>query len=184
MEQALVFASIVLGVAVAFELGNLNTILRSDRVKWHWAQPLFALFVLLSIISYWWMAAAKAEGPITLGEFLPIMFQLTMLVLMAAVSLPDKVEGDGIDLAAYYQSNRKYQWTLVALYFWSIHLSYVSSVLKRDPNWTQFLVQVGPDTIAGLVVMGMIFASRWRWVALGMAILALGPAIWVGRTIG
>ena len=43
MGQALVFASIILGVAVAHELGNLHSLIRSRNVRWYWAQPIFAL---------------------------------------------------------------------------------------------------------------------------------------------
>ena len=116
MEQALVFASIVLGVAVAFELENLNRVLRSDKVTWHWAQPAFALFILLSIIAYWWGAASQPDRQITFVQFMPVMFQLVMLVLLAAVSLPDKIGEDGVDLSEYYQSNRRYQWLLEPLF--------------------------------------------------------------------
>ena len=89
MEQALVFASIVLGVAVAFELQHLNTLLRSKNVKWHWAQPIFALFVLLTIMSFWWMIAnrANSEEAMTLARFLPIMWILVLRNLLAAAAL-------------------------------------------------------------------------------------------------
>ena len=128
MQQALVLASIVLGVAITFELEHLNRVLRSRAVKWHWAQPIFALFVLLTIISYWWGAAKNPQGTITLGEFLPVMFQLVMLALLAAASFPDKVPEDGLDLAEYYQENRRYQWLLMALFFWSVNLRWFWSV--------------------------------------------------------
>ncbi|ABC63843.1 hypothetical protein [Erythrobacter litoralis] len=183
MEQALVFASIVLGVAVAFELGNLDRVLRSKRVKWHWAQPAFALFILLSSIAYWWQAAGR-EGAITFAEFLPVMFQLVMLVLLAAVSLPDKVDAEGVDLAAYYQENRKYQWLLVSLYFWSIHVGYLGHVLLTSNSVRDVVLRAGPDTLFGLLFIGMIFAARWRWIAAGFAVLALSPIIWAARTLG
>lgn len=35
MEQALVLASIVLGVGIAFEMENLNRVLRASKVRWH-----------------------------------------------------------------------------------------------------------------------------------------------------
>lgn len=184
MEQALVLASIVLGVAIAFELEHLNNVLRSDRVKWHWAQPLFALFVLLTITSYWWGAAANASGPITLGAFLPIMFQLIMLALLAAVSLPDRVDEDGLDMAEYYQSNRRYQWLLMTLFFWSVNLRWFWTVWQRDFPLAEFLAQIGGDAIGGLVIFAMIFARRWWQVALGFAVLSIAPIIWVTRTLG
>lgn len=184
MEQALVLASIVLGVAIAFELEHLNNVLRSDKVKWHWAQPIFALFVLLTIIAFWWGAAANASGPITLGEFLPIMFQLIMLALLAAVSLPDRIGDDGVDLADYYQRNRRYQWILMSLFFWSINARWFWTVWQRDPSFADFLAIISGDALAGLLIFAMIFAKRWWQVALGFAILSAAPIIWVTRTLG
>ena len=184
MEQALVFASIVLGVAVAFELGHLNGVLRSDKVRWHWAQPAFALFVLLTIISYWWMAAGKEPGPITLGEFLPIMFQLVLLVLLAAVSLPDTIPDDGIDLAEYYQRNRRYQWILMSLYMWSLHVSYLLYSAQNTDSFGDFVRVTIMDTFAGVVMIAMIFVRRWLLVAVGFAILSIGPGLWIGRSLG
>lgn len=184
MEQALVFASIVLGVAVAFELENLNRVLRSKSVKWHWAQPLFALFVLLSITAYWWMAANKPDGPISLAQFLPIMFQLVMLVLLAAVSLPDKIGEEGIDLAKYYRDNQRYQWLLMSLYFWSIHLMYLANLFGQDLPLDLFLLNAVPDTIGGLIIIAMMFVRRWWLVAIGFAIIYLAPVNWAFRTIG
>lgn len=184
MEQALVFASIVLGVAVAFELEHLNRVLRSDKVKWHWAQPAFALFILLSIIAYWWGAASQPDGAITFAEFLPVMFQLVMLVLLAAVALPDSIGEDGVDLAEYYQQSRRYQWTLASLYFWSIHIGYLHHVLTTSDTVLDVIYRAGPDTLFGLLFIGMIFAEKWRWVAAGFACLALSPLIWAARTLG
>lgn len=183
MEQALVLASIVLGVAIAFELDHLNKVLRSDKVKWHWAQPIFALLVLLTIVAYWWSAAGNASGPITLGEFLPNMFQLVLLALLAAVSLPDEIGENGIDLAEYYQSNRKYQWLLLALFMWSINVRWFWSVWQSDVSLADFISIIIGDFIGGLIVIAMIFARRWWQVALGFAVLSFAPAIWVFRTL-
>ena len=169
---------------MAFELENLNRVLRSDKVRWHWAQPLFALFVLLNIIAYWWGAAADAEGSITFAQFLPIMFQLVMLVLLAAVSLPDQIGEDGVSLAEYYQDNRKYQWLLFSLYFWSIHLGYLGHVLSTSETFGQVVERAGMDTLISLLFIGMMFARQWRWIAAGFAVLSLSPLIWAARTLG
>ncbi len=184
MEQALVFASIVLGIGVAFELENLNRVLRSKMVKWHWAQPLFALFVLLTIISYWWAAARNSEGSITLAQFLPIMLALILLVLLAAVSLPDKVDEKGVDLAQYYQDNCRYQWILMSLFFWSVNFRWFAEVWQQGLPFLNFVSVVATDVIAGLLIVAMIFIKRWWMIAIAYCILALGPIVWLGRSLG
>ncbi len=190
MEQALVLASIVLGVAIAFELEHLSRILRAKNVKWHWAQPMFALFVLLSIIAFWWGAtewATRAEAAgeqLSLGRFLPIMWNLVLLALLAAVSFPDSVPDEGIDLAEYYQDNRKYQWSLMALYFWSVYLGYAVNVIQTSTSVGQALGMLVGDTFFSLVMTGMIFARKWWQIGIGFAVLSLIPLFWVTRTLG
>lgn len=184
MEQALVLASIVLGVAIAFELEHLNKVLRAKNVKWHWAQPAFALFVLLSMISFWWGTAADVQGSITLGRFLPIMFQLIMLALMAAVSFPDSIPDEGLDLAEYYQENRRYQWILMSLYFWSITIGFGYRTAQTSESLIEFFQVVGPNSLVGLLMIAMMFVRRWWQVALGFAVLSLGPASWIFRVLG
>ena len=174
----------MLGVAIAFELEHLNTVLRAKNVKWHWAQPLFALFVLLTIVSYWWGAAQNASGEITLGEFLPIMFQLVMLALLAGVSFPAQVPDEGIDLAEYYQDNRRYQWIVMTLYFWSVNARWFYTLLQNDIELADFLARISGDVMAGLLLVAMIFARKWWQVALGFALLSFIPAVWFFRVLG
>ncbi|MDJ0643431.1 MAG: hypothetical protein QNJ15_11480 [Erythrobacter sp.] len=190
MEQALVLASIVLGVAIAFELEHLNGVLRAKNVKWHWAQPLFALFVLLTIIAFWWGAvnwsenASDSDEPFSLGRFLPMMFQLVLLALLAAASFPDKIGEDGLDLAQYYQENRRYQWTLMALYFWAVYVGFVSHVLQTSESVGEVVNAIAFDTIYAIALTSMIFLRRWWQVAIGFAIAAIAPAVWFTRTLG
>ena len=184
MEQALVLVSIVLGVAIAFELEHLNRVLRAPNVKWHWAQPLFALFVLLSIIAFWWGAGSKQDGDLSLGQFMPVMFQLIILALLAAVSFPDSIPEDGLDLAEYYQQNRRYQWGLMSLYFWSLHVGYLIYSARRAESFAQFAVWTGPDTLGALLIVAMIFARKWWQVALGFTVLSLAPLVWATRVLG
>lgn len=189
MDQALVLASIVLGVAIAFELEHFSRVLRSDKVKWHWAQPLFALFVLLTIIAYWWGAVGWAENAeqegreLSLGGFLPLMFMLVLLALMAAAAFPDRIEDEGLDLAEYYQDNRRYQWTLMALYFWTVHIGYTNHVIQTSETVGAALGALIGDTIYAFAIIAMIFIRRWWQVALGFAILSFAPLVWFTRTL-
>lgn len=187
MEQALVLASVVLGVAIAFELEHLNKVVRAKNVKWHWAQPLFATFVLLSILAFWWGAVIWATGPdaspsISLGEFLPLMFQMILLALLAAVSFPDTIPEKGLDLADYYQENRVYQWTLLVLYFGSVHARYVIATAMKATSLADMWVVV-PDTIMLALFSLMIFARKWWQVALGFGVFSFVPIIWASLTL-
>ena len=185
MEQALVLISIVLGVAIAFELENLNRALRSKHVKWHWAQALFAIFALLLVVSFWWAIASQdLDRSVSLGAFLPIMGVLILLVLISAVALPDELPSDHVlDMGEYYQENRRYQWGLVAG-FMMVAFGYDSwwSFARLEP--LEAAVQIAPNAVVPLLCLTMMFLERWWKVAIGFAALYLLPLFWLSRTLG
>ena len=184
MEQALVFASIVLGVAVAFELNNLNHLLRAKNVKWHWAQPLFALFVLFTIMSFWWMLASNQdERQMTLAQFIPIMWVLVVLNLLAAASLPDDIPESGIDLAQYYSDNQRYLWGLYLLIVVPLGANWVIVGIQRSRDFTELLPYLGSELVPISVVIMLFFVKRWWLVGLGFAALSLLVAAWLTRAI-
>jgi len=182
MEQALVFTSIILGVAVALELTNLHHLLRSKKVRWHWAQPIFAAFVLILLMFFWWSLAKEPEGTISFGAFLPIMWSLVMLVLLSAVALPDRLE-DPVDLAEYYLQNRTYMWGLMLLAALPLEGQWLYKVAMQTSSLGEFLGWAGGDLMAWSVIIAMMFVRRWWLVAVGFAILSLGPIAWLSRTI-
>ena len=184
MEQALVFASIVLGVGIAFELENLNRLIRAENVRWHWAQPLFAVLILLLIMSYWWSIASRSEESITLGEFVPIMWTLVTMNLLAAISLPDRIGEHGVDLAAYYQRNRRYMWSLGFLSGLPHELQFLTQAAQAAPDITTWLKWVALDLVVYGTLASLIFIRRWWLVALGMAIVALSTVSWFSRSLG
>lgn len=187
MEQALVFASIIIGVAVSDQILSLHRLLRSEApVKWHWAQPWFALIVLLLNVMIWWSIASPAEpqGAMTIGSFLPMLVLLILLALLTASSLPDRIGDEGIDLADYYQSNRKYQWSVVALGMaWQLGND-VFEGARDGIEAAQFVSNRWGDIFAVLLMAGMIFIRRWWMVAVGMALLSIGPVGWLSRSLG
>lgn len=185
MEQALVFASIILGVAVASELNNLHNLIRAPNVRWHWAQPIFAVFILFVITRFWWTLASEPEGKIRLGEFVPIMWSLVVLSLLAAVALPDRIdEKDGVDLAEYYQENRRYQWLLLILTAAPLQGSWLYGVWQESASAGEFFSRTSGDNIAWAIMIAMIFVKRWWMVAVGLAFVSLGPIAWLSRTLG
>lgn len=183
MEHALVFASIVLGAGVAFMLENLNRVLRSKRVQWHWAQPAFALLVLLQILSIWWGLAGRPDKTMTLGAFLPILYVLVVATLLSASAMPDEVPEEGISMGEYYLANRRYQWTLYALVMAPFAVEQtVRAVMQNE--WTAATVlHVALEVSFPIVTIAMIFLRRWWQVAVGLLLLSVGPISWVTRTL-
>ena len=184
MQQALVLASVVLGVAIAFELEHLNQVLRSKNVRWHWAQPIFAFLVLILIVSFWWAIARAPSGSITIAQFLPTLFQLIVLALLAAASFPDKVPEEGLDLADYYQSSRKYQWFLFALFIWIANARWFYGAWNPEISLGRYLLTIATDATIGLLIIGMMFARSWWLVGIGLGGLTLAFSVLLTRTIG
>lgn len=181
MEKALVLISIVLGVAITFELENLNRLIRAPNVKWHWAQMVYAFWVLMCVIYFWWMMAAQ-EGELSIAAFLPIMFTMILLVLMSAVALPDKVPEDGLRMSEYYMENRRYQWGLVALAMLPISAGWLITLYGR--GGLLFALTTGwAEWVSILLLVWMMFANRWWKVLLGFAALSFVPIAWLSRTL-
>ncbi len=184
MEQALVFASIILGVAISDQILSLHRLLRTDApVRWHWAQPWFAVIVLMTDMMIWWAIAGNASGPVSIGEFLPKVVQLILLALLTVSTLPDTVPIEGVDLADYYQRNKRYQWTLLALVFaWGFLIDIVEVVSVGD-DFAPFVLGRWGDVIGLALVVAMGLIRSWRGVAIGLLLTSLPTLLWTARTI-
>lgn len=185
MEHALIFASIIVGVAISDQIVSLHRLLRGGvPVKWHWAQPWFALLVLLLNVMMWWAIVGVREETLTIGQFLPTIVQLILLALLTITSLPDRVAAEGVDLADYYQRNRRYQWLLLALTLgWSM-LSDVAEHLRNGVTGAEAFGRESEDSLILAIMVGLAFARRWWLVAVGMAMLSMGPLQWLSRSVG
>lgn len=184
MEQALIFASIIVGVAVSDQIVSLNRLLRADApVRWHWALPLTALLILLTNVQIWWSLAGGLAPKVSIGEFLPTLVQLILVALLSAASLPDKVDEDGIDLRQYYDRHARYIWTLFALALLWAELVALVTALRDDQSLLDLLSNRSIDLVAIGVMVALAFVRR-RWlVAAGIAFLFLGPLSWLSRTV-
>lgn len=184
MEQALVFASIVLGVAVASELNNLHKLLQSDKVTWHWAQMAYALLTLIAIMSFWWMIARRSDGSeITLAGFLPVMWVMVIFNLMASAALPDTIPYHGLNLKDYYQEKRRYLWGLYILASAPLAVTWLYHSAKTSGDLAQFGSMAGPELAGLAILLFLFFARAWWMVGLGLAMYGLLAATWLFRSL-
>ena len=117
-EHVTVFISIIVGLAVADMLMSFHKLLRvRHSVRWHWLPLAVALFMVLLIVTYWWLAFTwyQSADKLSVAAFMPTLLQFVLLFLLAAASLPDDVPAEGVDLRAWYFDNSKLYWTLAAL---------------------------------------------------------------------
>lgn len=128
-EYVLPMVSILVGLAIGDLSLSLHRLLRARRrVRWDWLPLAAALLVVLLILFFWWefYAMGRAEVWTRYWAFLVLAAALIAMFLLASAALPDAVPEDGLDLAAYYDENRRYFWSLFAVF---TLLSFVLDVL-------------------------------------------------------
>ena len=121
-EYLLSFASVILALAVCDLAVSLNRLLEAGaKVAWDWLTPFAAFVAFLKIVTQWWGwfgAAPLAQG-VTFGMFLCVLIATVLLFLMAAASLPDRIEVDGLALRKYYAESHRRFWLLFAAH-WTV----------------------------------------------------------------
>ena len=184
-DNVLVFASIILGVAVSDQLTSLHRLLkRRSEVRWDPLLLWVAALVLLTQIQIWWsLAGERQSGSITIGAFLPLLVLLVLLFLLAAASLPDELDPGPIDLRFYYARQSRYIWTLYALSLgWLIGTQAVQGAIEQG----RLSLGQNADEIGIIAFMASMAIVRPRtWHAVGLAVLTYtGPVGWLARSLG
>ncbi len=180
----LVFASIVIGVAVTEILTSLHRLLRHRAlVRWDWLPLAVALLVLLTLVQTWWSIAQPSQEATTIGQFVPILVELIMLFLLAAACLPDLVDESGLDLTDYYKANHSYIWTLYAL---NLGWALATGAAQASNSFAGFVSALA-DRSADFVFVGVMASlalteRRW-WHIAALALLSVGPILWMSRSL-
>ena len=184
-EYTSVLASIIIGLALVDILISLNRLIRAGgSVRWHWAAPLAALLVALTIIQIWWSTYSPQDVGMTIGQFLPLLVELVILFLLAAAALPDDIPADGLDLKLYYDRNGPYFWSLfTAALGWLIGVEGVAS-LASGGNIGRLVEARLVDLLVLAVFASLIFVRRLWWHAIAFMLLAAGPVNWLSLSLG
>ena len=179
-----VLSSIIIGLALTDILVSLHRLLRAGRrVKWDWAAPAAALLVTLTLVQMWWLLYRPTETTVTIGQFLPLLVELVLLLLLASSALPDEVPEEGLDLKAYYLRNSRYFWTLFTLALGWITAIEAASAVGSVNDFINLLLNRSADLIALVVLVSMIVVRNRWWHALGFLLLSTGPILWLTRSL-
>ena len=117
-EYAIGLFSVIIGLAVADIATSFHRLVRrGPRVDWDPLTLLAALYALWIVIGLWFQIWRIRDVPDSRHFlfFVSIFAELFVLFLVAAASLPDELEAN-VALRAYYDSNRRYFWSLIVLY--------------------------------------------------------------------
>lgn len=145
-EYILPLVSVISGLAITDTLVSFHKLLRArDKVKWDWMPLATALLAILSVLETWWRFYSLQNEIFfhSLGGFLPLMFQLILLYLLNAASLPDVVKETPVSLRDFYIQNRKYFWSIFSLYvFITATINLVSFFLKNGVEFQRLVVSI------------------------------------------
>lgn len=185
MEGAIIFASLIVGVAVTDQLSSLHRLLRArEKVVWDALPLLFAGFVLVSFIMVWWSIAGKDEDSITIGEFLPLLVSLVLMFLLAHASLPDKGDPDAYDLKAFWARQSRY---LIGMFVLVVGWDFAMSTIAGFESLAQTFAYLKSRFVdlSMLAFMALVFFVRRRWLDWVLVLmLCIVPLAWLGRSIG
>ena len=136
-EYLILFAAILIGLAVADFSLSLHKLLRSGRsIRWHPIVPVTGFIVLCLILNLWWglYADYAKTTEMTFADFLPQVFMMLALFLLASAAFPDEQLEQGSALKAYYQDNQFHFWGIFAVYLALVMVN--TLVLGSEPDWT------------------------------------------------
>lgn len=185
MEGAIIFASLIVGVAITDQLVSLHRLLRVRHlVHWDPLALIVAFVIQLTIIMVWWGIAGPSDETITIGEFLPTFILLVFLFLLASASLPDRADGTEGDLRRYYDENSGYIWTLFSLAFGFVIMTAVVKGIVAGRDLAEIAERQGVESLFLAAMISLILVrKRWfHWVII--AVLATGPIGWLSRSLG
>jgi hypothetical protein len=171
-----VLVAVVVGLIIGDLALSLHRLLRDRRrVRWNWVSPLAALVILIELFNFWWQWRGFAGS--TVGDVAPYFISLIVLFLIAAVTLPDEVPEEGIDLGAYFDANRSYFWTLYGLYILTLAPLIIMRKIEAGLPTAQIVQVHVVDAVQILVFFGMTRVKP-RWISGAILLLALAWFVW------
>ena len=171
-----VLLSIIIGLGITQVLTAVGGVIRHrDRVTIDWLPLLWAAVMLVVFVQVWWSSFGLRQfRDWTFVGFLLVLAQTCTLYLMSAVILPEQIDETRTDLAAHYQ--RQHRW------FFSLLLAtLVVSVLKDkiiNGHWPNAL-NFGFHIFLSAVALSAIFIRQRRYQEFVGIIGAVGIAAYI-----
>jgi hypothetical protein len=173
--------SVLIGLAIADIATSFHRLLRGKAaVAWDPLVLLAAFYALCLAVSMWFDIWGVRNFAATRHFFfyLILVADLFVLFLIAAASLPDDA-GDGVDLSDYYAGNRRYFWSLIALFqvaYLALGVYFVGDLIVQAPAAlaTRLLLQmIAPVLISLILIATESRAAHYAGVVLLCLVMAL-----------
>lgn len=154
--------AIIMGLALTDIAGSFHRLVMNRAVvRWHPLPLLAAAMALTGVILAWWSYwSDRSHRAVTFAGLVYEVGQALVLYLLAAASLPDKVdEGEGVDLGAYYDQVRPYYMSLLAAYvLMAGPIAAVREILAGENAWEGLFLNAG---MVALFVACIFIRARW-----------------------
>lgn len=187
-EYIILFAAILVGLAVADLALSLHRLLRSGRsIRWTPLVPLLALIVLCLVLNMWWALFRNYTGleDISFLRFLPEVAVLLVLFLLSASALPDKELDPGSDLGTWHDNNRSHFWGLFAAYLVLVIVNV--SLRGIEAGWPParlFEANIANLLLALAAIAAMRLRKVWFDYLLAAIWIVLIGLFWANMTLG
>ncbi|MFN2637597.1 MAG: hypothetical protein ABR585_11255 [Gemmatimonadaceae bacterium] len=155
-----VLLSVIVGLGVTQLLTATGRLIRHrDRVQMDWLPLLWTAALLVVFVQVWWsMFGLRAYRDWTFVGFLLILSQTCTLYMMAALVLPEQVEGAMVHLANHYENQRRWFFG----FFLATLIISVSKDLVINGRWPNAL-NLGFHIFFAAVCLSAIIVRRRRY---------------------
>lgn len=175
------FVTIVLALALTNLIQSFSALLQARRVvRWDGRAPLFALIVSLGVVSEFFSIWGTLNvSAISFARLLWMLAVPTTFALLAYASLPNSVPDDGIDLSAFYESERGLWAALFAIASLLDVMRTVESA-RTSQQLKEFFVIAWLDLVVisiALLIVGFARGRMFSWVGLLLLLYAVGDSV-------
>jgi hypothetical protein len=138
-EFALGLFTVLIGLAIADVATSFHRLMRvRPQIRWDPLVLLAALLAMVMTIGMWFdlWGIRNATSVRHFFLYLALTASFFVLFLIAAASLPDEAPA-GLDLRSFYESNRRYFWSLVMIFeisYVAFGAHFLGSVMHRLPD--------------------------------------------------
>jgi heme A synthase len=180
-EFALGLFTVMIGLAITDLALSLHRLIRHhETVRWDPLPLLAALFALLMTIGMWFdlWGIRNATSVRHFFLYLVLLASFFVLFLISASSLPDEVVGP-VNLRAFYDSNRRYYWSLVTIFqviYVALGVHFLAGMFARMPREELAMTAIQWSALI-LIPVGLFFV-RSRALHYAGLIILLAIDVW------
>jgi len=171
VDWALGMVSILLSLSLGDITLSFHRLMRFRRsVRWDSRVVIAACLVIQTIIRMWFLVwnVRNVDAVLSFPFYLSMFVEYMLLFLLAAACFPDEVE-EGFSLASFYEANRRYFWSVFAIFQLSYWLHFIYFAHGAPGSFWRILIEGAPLLLFGALV---VWRARWLHILAPATLLA------------